>query len=195
MTTKANPYYDSFVRWQVTKLYKMNKIKFGKRYTIYSPKDGQPCMDHDRQDGEGVGPQEYTAIKSEVIEWSAAAKAIVDAKVGGRKVFMVAATLRPETMSVAVFLLCLSTEHFIGTVKPTALSALLSNTVSLPSTTMRPIYAPIELLETWHSKASLNLLEPSTSSWRLTAPNWSVPRLKRLSPSIPRSTCCLWRMS
>ena len=22
------------------------------RYTIYSPKDGQPCMDHDRQSGE-----------------------------------------------------------------------------------------------------------------------------------------------
>lgn len=22
------------------------------RYTIYSPKDGQPCMDHDRQTGE-----------------------------------------------------------------------------------------------------------------------------------------------
>jgi len=33
------------------------------RYTIYSPKDGQPCMDHDRSSGEGVGPQEYTLIK------------------------------------------------------------------------------------------------------------------------------------
>ncbi|KAJ3727805.1 hypothetical protein C8R42DRAFT_348132 [Lentinula raphanica] len=98
LTTKANPYYDAFVRWQVNKLYKMGKIKFGERYTIYSPKDGQPCMDHDRQDGEGIGPQEYTAIKSEVIEWSAAAKGVVEGKLGGRKVFMVAATLRPETM-------------------------------------------------------------------------------------------------
>ncbi|KAJ3754318.1 hypothetical protein EV360DRAFT_96635 [Lentinula raphanica] len=98
LTTKANPYYDAFVRWQVNKLYKMGKIKFGERYTIYSPKDGQPCMDHDRQDGEGIGPQEYTAIKSEVIEWSAAAKSVVEGKLGGRKVFMVAATLRPETM-------------------------------------------------------------------------------------------------
>ncbi|KAJ3773317.1 hypothetical protein FB446DRAFT_733499 [Lentinula raphanica] len=98
LTTKANPYYDAFVRWQVNKLYKMGKIKFGERYTIYSPKDGQPCMDHDRQDGEGIGPQEYTAIKSEVIEWSAAAKGLVEGKLGGRKVFMVAATLRPETM-------------------------------------------------------------------------------------------------
>lgn len=31
ITTDANPYYDSFVRWQFTKLKEMNKIKFGKR--------------------------------------------------------------------------------------------------------------------------------------------------------------------
>ncbi|KAF9477977.1 leucyl-tRNA synthetase [Pholiota conissans] len=98
LTTDANPYYDSFVRWQVNKLYRLGKIKFGERYTIYSPKDGQPCMDHDRQDGEGFGPQEYTAVKMEVLDWSPAAKAAVADKVGGRKVFMVAATLRPETM-------------------------------------------------------------------------------------------------
>ena len=100
MTTKANPYYDAFVRWQVNKLYKLGKIKFGERYTIYSPKDGQPCMDHDRQDGEGIGPQEYTGIKMEVVSWSPAAKETIGSKVGGRKVFLVAATLRPETMCV-----------------------------------------------------------------------------------------------
>jgi leucyl-tRNA synthetase len=99
MTTPANPYYDSFVRWQMNKLYSLQKVKFGERYTIYSPKDGQPCMDHDRQDGEGVGPQEYTGIKMEVINWSERLKqADLTAKAGGRKVFLVAATLRPETM-------------------------------------------------------------------------------------------------
>lgn len=98
LTTKANPYYDAFVRWQVNKLYKLGKIKFGERYTIYSPKDGQPCMDHDRQDGEGYGPQEYTGIKMEVVKWSPSAKAAIEGKVGERKVFLVAATLRPETM-------------------------------------------------------------------------------------------------
>ncbi|KAF8890674.1 hypothetical protein BD779DRAFT_1610758 [Infundibulicybe gibba] len=98
LTTKANPYYDSFVRWQVNKLYKLGKIKFGERYTIYSPKDGQPCMDHDRSDGEGIGPQEYTGIKMEVVNWSPAANEAIAGKVGGRKVFLVAATLRPETM-------------------------------------------------------------------------------------------------
>ncbi|KAF9238326.1 hypothetical protein BU15DRAFT_88395 [Melanogaster broomeanus] len=98
LTTDLNPYYDSFVRWQMNKLHGLGKVKFGERYTIYSPKDGQPCMDHDRSDGEGVGPQEYVAVKMEVVEWSPAAKAAVEGKVGGRKVFLVPATLRPETM-------------------------------------------------------------------------------------------------
>jgi leucyl-tRNA synthetase len=55
-------------------------------------------MDHDRQDGEGIGPQEYTAVKIEVLQWSEEAKKVVEGKVGGRKVFLIAATLRPETM-------------------------------------------------------------------------------------------------
>ncbi|KII84124.1 hypothetical protein PLICRDRAFT_179802 [Plicaturopsis crispa FD-325 SS-3] len=98
LTTPANPYYDSFVTWQMNKLHRLGKIKFGERYTIYSPKDGQPCMDHDRQDGEGVGPQEYTALKMEVVQFSPEAQAEIADKVGGRKVFMVAATLRSETV-------------------------------------------------------------------------------------------------
>lgn len=68
ITTDINPYYDSFVRWQFTRLKERNKIKFGKRYTIFSPKDNQPCMDHDRSTGEGVGPQEYTLIKIQLID-------------------------------------------------------------------------------------------------------------------------------
>jgi leucyl-tRNA synthetase len=54
-------------------------------------------MDHDRQSGEGVGPQEYTAIKMEIVEFGEKA-AKVKELAGGRKVVMVAATLRPETM-------------------------------------------------------------------------------------------------
>ncbi len=89
----------------MNKLHTLGKIKFGERYTIYSPKDGQPCMDHDRADGEGIGPQEYTGIKMEVAEWGPAAQKALEGKLGGRKVYLVAATLRPETMSVY---LCLS---------------------------------------------------------------------------------------
>ncbi|XP_008013036.3 leucine--tRNA ligase, cytoplasmic [Chlorocebus sabaeus] len=94
ITTDVNPYYDSFVRWQFLTLRERNKIKFGKRHTIYSPKDGQPCMDHDRQTGEGVGPQEYTLLKLKVLE-------PYPSKLSGLKgknIFLVAATLRPETM-------------------------------------------------------------------------------------------------
>ena len=94
ITTDVNPYYDSFVRWQFRKLKVLDKVKFGKRYTIFSPLDNQPCMDHDRQTGEGVAPQEYTLIKLEVVPESAPAKL----KFAGKRVFMTAATLRPETM-------------------------------------------------------------------------------------------------
>lgn len=98
VTTDANPYYDAFVRWQINKLHAMDKIRFGMRYTIYSPKDGQPCMDHDRAEGEGGGPTEYTGVKMEVIDWSPAAKEALGDSLAGKKVFLVAATLRPETM-------------------------------------------------------------------------------------------------
>ncbi|KAF7559214.1 hypothetical protein G7046_g4935 [Stylonectria norvegica] len=99
VTTDANPYYDAFVRWQMNRLRELNKIKFGKRYTIYSIKDGQPCMDHDRAEGEAVGPQEYTALKLKVLEWAPKAAEAVEGKVpAGANVFLVPATLRPETM-------------------------------------------------------------------------------------------------
>ncbi|KAI4901262.1 hypothetical protein NFI96_033672, partial [Prochilodus magdalenae] len=94
ITTDVNPFYDSFVRWQFVTLKERKKIKFGKRYTIYSPKDGQPCMDHDRQTGEGVGPQEYTLIKMKMLEPYPAKLSALK----GKNVFLVAATLRPETM-------------------------------------------------------------------------------------------------
>eukprot|EP00038_Savillea_parva_P023260 m.40180 g.40180 ORF g.40180 m.40180 type:complete len:1085 (-) comp5929_c0_seq1:1678-4932(-) len=95
ITTPVNPFYDSFVRWQFEHLKEKNKIKFGKRYTIYSPKDGQPCMDHDRSKGEGVAPQEYTLIKLEVLDPKPKSlQGLGDDK----KIFLVAATLRPETM-------------------------------------------------------------------------------------------------
>jgi leucyl-tRNA synthetase len=82
----------------MNKLHALQKIKFGERYTIYSPKDGQPCMDHDRSSGEGLGPQEYTGVKMEVVQWSEAAEKELAGKFDGKKVYMVAATLRPETM-------------------------------------------------------------------------------------------------
>ncbi|KAL4433681.1 hypothetical protein ABPG75_000122 [Micractinium tetrahymenae] len=94
ITTDVNPYYDSFVRWQFEVLHKQGKIVKDKRYAVYSPLDGQPCADHDRASGEGVGPQEYTLIKMRVLEL----KGKLAALEGQGPVFLMAATLRPETM-------------------------------------------------------------------------------------------------
>ena len=111
ITTDKNPYFDSFIRWQFNSLKEQNLIKFGKRYTIVSPKDIQPCQDHDRASGEGVNPQEYTAILFKIIS-SAKSDSLLEfiseassceAQNRGTKpqhteIYLIAATLRPETL-------------------------------------------------------------------------------------------------
>ncbi|KAL8450833.1 hypothetical protein Emed_002290 [Eimeria media] len=111
ITTDENPFYAAFVRWQFMKLMAAGKISFGTRPTIISRRELQACADHDRQSGEGVGPQEYTLIKLRVkpqeIDTTHALHAQF-AKDWGvhacmpdkeeRQLFLVAATLRPETM-------------------------------------------------------------------------------------------------
>ncbi|KAF2847128.1 leucyl-tRNA synthetase-like protein [Plenodomus tracheiphilus IPT5] len=98
VTTDANPYYDSFIAWQMRKLLDLKKIIFAKRYTVYSPKDGQACMDHDRASGEGVGVQQYTALKMKVTKWADSAKEIASKIPEGASAYFIPATLRPETM-------------------------------------------------------------------------------------------------
>ena len=96
LTTDVNPYYDSFIRWQFRKLKTKGKIMFGARHSIFSPKDNQPCMDHDRASGENVGPQEYTLIKMLLLDPIPQKLAAVNKD--SLDIFLVAATLRPETM-------------------------------------------------------------------------------------------------
>lgn len=96
ITTDLNPYYDQFVKWHIQRLKDIGRIKFGERYTIYSEKDGQACMDHDRQSGEGVTPQEYVGIKIQITEF--ADESVASTLDKSKKVYLVAATLRPETM-------------------------------------------------------------------------------------------------
>ncbi|KAL7720347.1 leucine--tRNA ligase [Entamoeba marina] len=96
ITTDYNPFFNSFARWQLTRLKDNGKIKFGKRNTIFSPKDGQPCADHDRASGEGIGPQEYTAVKMQVVETRS--ELVNNLMNNGKKVYFIAGTLRPETM-------------------------------------------------------------------------------------------------
>ncbi|KAK4219080.1 leucyl-tRNA synthetase, class Ia, archaeal/eukaryotic cytosolic [Rhypophila decipiens] len=101
ITTDVNGYYDSFVRWQMRRLRDLGKIRFGKRYTVYSPKDGQPCLDHERVSGEGVLAQEYIALKCKVVKWSEKAQEAIESNkdiAATANIFMTPATLRPETM-------------------------------------------------------------------------------------------------
>lgn len=94
ITTDVNPYYDAFIRWQFNTLKKANKVLFGSRLSIFSVVEQQPCADHDRASGEGVGPQEYTLIKLKLCE--PYPKSLAHLK--GKQVYLPAATLRPETM-------------------------------------------------------------------------------------------------
>ena len=56
-------------------------------------------MDHDRTSGEGVGPQDYTAMKLKVKEWAPKAAELIGEKLPkGASIYLVPATLRPETM-------------------------------------------------------------------------------------------------
>lgn len=57
-------------------------------------------MDHDRSSGEGTGPQEYTLIKMKMLKSGYKYEDRVPAliKECEHDVFLVAATLRPETM-------------------------------------------------------------------------------------------------
>ena len=109
ITTFVNPYYDAFIRWQFHVLREKNKIVFGKRYNVYSLVDGQVCADHDRSEGEGVGPQEYVLIKLKILIQEErdheilkqnrydAIRALGD-KFPTTNMYLVPATLRPETM-------------------------------------------------------------------------------------------------
>jgi len=98
ITTERNKYYDKFVRWQFNKLLENNKIKFGKKHTIYSVKDQQPCSDHDRSVGEGVNPQEYSLIKFKLIFQNEIKYNNKLETYRDKNVYILAATLRPETV-------------------------------------------------------------------------------------------------
>ena len=106
ITTSVNGYYDAFIRWQFNVLREKKKVLFGKRNNVYSIVDGQVCADHDRSEGEGVGPQEYVLIKLQVLspdhgqerhgKMEALLKRVESE--GKKGVYLVPATLRPETM-------------------------------------------------------------------------------------------------
>ncbi|NPA75204.1 MAG: leucine--tRNA ligase [Euryarchaeota archaeon] len=79
----AEPIYNRFVEWQFKKLYEKGVIKKGKYPITFSPVDGNPVGEDDIADGDTdkVSIMEFTAIKF-----------------GYEDGYLVAATLRPETI-------------------------------------------------------------------------------------------------
>ena len=98
ITTEKQKYYDKFVQWHMLKLKQHDFVAFGKRNAIFSMSEDQPCADHDRSCGEGLGPQEYTLIKLKLLDGDKVPESIKKLLSENKNVYLVAATLRPETM-------------------------------------------------------------------------------------------------
>jgi len=75
------PTFQSFVRWQYEQLRLKGYVVKGTHPVVWCPHDESPTGDADRQEGEGVSPEEYTLIKFKF-----------------EKSFLPAATFRPETI-------------------------------------------------------------------------------------------------
>ena len=98
ITTEKQKYYDKFVEWHMLKLKQHDFVAFGKRNAIFSMSEDQPCADHDRSCGEGLGPQEYTLIKLKLLDGDRVPASVKKLLSENKNIFLVAATLRPETM-------------------------------------------------------------------------------------------------
>ncbi|HWG90055.1 MAG TPA: leucine--tRNA ligase [Candidatus Thermoplasmatota archaeon] len=88
-TTDMNPHYDAFIRWQFYRLKEKGYVAKGKHPIMWCPKDNAPVADHDRTEGEGETPQEWTLYKMPV-------QGAVPGVEGS--VSLIAATLRPDTV-------------------------------------------------------------------------------------------------
>jgi len=88
--TALTPTYNRFVEWQYNSLKKLGYVTQGTHPVIWCPHCNSPTGDHDRLEGEGESPIEYTVLKFKLVdEMSAEQRA---------PIYLVAATLRPETI-------------------------------------------------------------------------------------------------
>ncbi len=97
ITTNENPFYDSFVKWQFSILFKKQALRFGTRYCIYSLHENQPCLGHERSIGEDAKPKKYWFVPYELYGFEHEDD-IMDANDTNKKIFLVATTSRPETL-------------------------------------------------------------------------------------------------
>jgi leucyl-tRNA synthetase len=77
----VTPTFQKFVEWQYERLRKKGYVTKGTHPVVWCPHDESPTGDADRQEGEGVVPEEYTLIKFKYEDAS-----------------LPAATFRPETI-------------------------------------------------------------------------------------------------
>jgi len=84
-TSSLHPLYNKFVEWQIRKLYKKGYIGKGLYPAVWCPRDQSPTGDHDRLEGVGVRPEEYTLIKFKLY-------------LDDTEYYLVAGTFRPETI-------------------------------------------------------------------------------------------------
>ncbi|MBS7639148.1 MAG: leucine--tRNA ligase [Candidatus Bathyarchaeia archaeon] len=62
-TTSYEPTYSKFIEWQYETLRDMGYVTRGVHPVVWCPNCQSPTGDHDRLEGEGVFPEEYTLIK------------------------------------------------------------------------------------------------------------------------------------
>lgn len=82
-TSTYEPAFSRFVEWQYLRLRDRGFVVQGTHPVVWCPNDQSPTGDHDRLEGEGVAPEEYTLVKF---------------KLEGNDRYLVAATFRPETI-------------------------------------------------------------------------------------------------
>jgi leucyl-tRNA synthetase len=75
------PTFSKFVEWQYKRLRDKGYVVKGTHPVVWCPRCQSPTGDHDRQEGEGVAPEEYTLLKF-----------------GYNDAHLLAATFRPETI-------------------------------------------------------------------------------------------------
>jgi leucyl-tRNA synthetase len=82
-TSSHEPTFSKFVEWQYWKLRELGYVVQGTHPVVWCPHDKSPTGDHDRLEGEGVAPEEFSLVKFRLAQESK---------------FLVAATFRPETI-------------------------------------------------------------------------------------------------
>jgi leucyl-tRNA synthetase len=88
--TALTPTYNRFIEWQYNSLKRLGYVAQGTHPVIWCPHCQSPTGDHDRLEGEGESPIEYTLLKFKLAD---------DISAEHRTpIYLVAATLRPETI-------------------------------------------------------------------------------------------------